>query len=50
MLVVLVCAPPPTAWASGHGPVFGAATPTLGRGGWSVDQAWTVRAGEDEQR
>jgi hypothetical protein len=31
--------------ASGHGPVFGAATPTLGRGGWSVDQAWTLRAG-----
>jgi hypothetical protein len=26
--------------ASGHGPVFGAATPTLGRGGWSFDQAW----------
>jgi hypothetical protein len=35
------------AWASGHGPVFGAATPTLGRGGWSVDQAWTYRLGED---
>jgi hypothetical protein len=27
-------------YASGHGPVFGAATPTLGRGGWSFDQAW----------
>jgi hypothetical protein len=26
--------------ASGHGPLFGAATPTLGKGGWSVDQAW----------
>ena len=25
--------------ASGHGPVFGAATPTLGKGGWSFDQA-----------
>jgi hypothetical protein len=35
------------AWASGHGPVFGAATPTLGRGGWSVDQAWTYRLGDD---
>lgn len=34
------------AHASGHGPVFGAATPTLGRGGWSVDQAWTYRVGE----
>jgi hypothetical protein len=36
--------------ASGHGPVFGAATPTLGRGVWSLDQAWTMRAGDDEQR
>ena len=26
-------------YASGHGPVFGAATPTLGKGGWSFDQA-----------
>jgi hypothetical protein len=39
-----------TAQASGHGPVFGAATPTLGRGGWSIDQAWTLREGEDEER
>jgi hypothetical protein len=36
--------------ASGHGPVFGAATPTLGRGGWSVDQAWTLRAGDENER
>jgi len=36
-----------TAHASGHGPVFGAATPTLGRGGWSVDQAYTFRAGDE---
>jgi len=41
---------PATAFASGHGPVFGAATPTLGRGGWSVDQAWTLRCGDEEQR
>jgi len=41
---------PTPAFASGHGPVFGAATPTLGRGGWSVDQAWTIRSGDDEQR
>jgi len=33
--------------ASGHGPLFGAATPTLGRGAWSVDQAWTVRFGDE---
>jgi hypothetical protein len=32
--------------ANGHGPVFGAATPTLGRGGWSVDQAYTFRAAD----
>jgi hypothetical protein len=36
--------------ASGHGPAFGAATPTLGRGGWSLDQAWTLRSGDDEQQ
>jgi hypothetical protein len=34
--------------ASGHGPVFGAATPTLGRGGWSIDQAYTFRGGDGE--
>ncbi len=28
------------AYASGHGPVFGAATPTLGKGAWQFDQAW----------
>ena len=39
-----------SAAASGHGPVFGAATPTLGRGGWSVDQAWTLRAGDEHER
>ena len=39
-----------TARASGHGPVFGATTPTLGRGGWSVDQAWTIRDAGADQR
>jgi hypothetical protein len=38
---------------SGHGPVFGNATPTLGRGGWQLDQAWMARIGrgvrDDEQ-
>src|SRR5437763_10788540 len=38
-----------SARASGHGPVFGSATPTLGRGGWSIDQAWTVRTGDDDE-
>jgi hypothetical protein len=28
-----------SAHASGHGPVFGAATPTLGKSGWAFDQA-----------
>ena len=31
------CAFVPHARAQGHGPVFGLATPTLGRGGWSLD-------------
>lgn len=33
--------------ASGHGPVFGGATPTLGRGGWQFDQAWMGRTTEE---
>jgi hypothetical protein len=36
--------------ASGHGPVFGATTPTLGRGGWSIDQAFTIRGGDEGER
>ena len=39
--------------ASGHGPVFGGAPPTLGKGGWQLDQAWMGRLGrgrmDDEQ-
>jgi hypothetical protein len=38
------------ALASGHGPVFGATTPTLGRGGWSLDQAITIRSGDGDER
>jgi hypothetical protein len=45
---VVFCARPVA--ASGHGPVFGAATPTLGRGGWSFDQAWTMRGGDEDER
>jgi hypothetical protein len=48
LLMALGCGAP--AFASGHGPVFGAATPTLGRGGWSVDQAWTLRGGDEDER
>jgi hypothetical protein len=44
--IALAAVAGPNIEASGHGPVFGAATPTLGRGGWSVDQAWTVRFGD----
>jgi len=48
--IVLSASTAGPAVASGHGPVFGAATPTLGRGGWSVDQAWTFRGGDEDQR
>ncbi len=47
LVVVVSLAISPDATASGHGPVFGAATPTLGRGGWSIDQAYTFRAADD---
>jgi hypothetical protein len=50
LLIAIAVGAPSSTYASGHGPLFGAATPTLGRGGWSVDQAWTLRAGDDEQR
>lgn len=33
--------------AAGHGPVFGGTTPTLGKGGWSLDTAWTLRTADD---
>ena len=41
-----------TVSASGHGPVFGGATPVLGRNGWQFDQAWMGRrdrTGDDDQ-
>jgi hypothetical protein len=34
--------------ASGHGPVFAGATPTLGKGAWAVDQAWMCKATQDD--
>jgi hypothetical protein len=49
LAVVLSLAISPPASGSGHGPVFGTATPTLGRGGWSIDQAWTLRAGDEDE-
>jgi hypothetical protein len=50
LLITLALALPANAVASGHGPVFGAATPTLGKGAWSFDQAWTMRVGEESTR
>ncbi len=44
--LIVLCALPRLAVASGHGPLFGAATPTLGKGGWQLDQAWMARLGE----
>lgn len=50
---LLLTAAPQVADASGHGPVFGGAPPTLGKGGWQLDQAWMGRIGQgrgdDEQ-
>jgi hypothetical protein len=46
LAVLLLLSVPRVAAANGHGPVFGAATPTLGKGGWQVDQAWFGRLGE----
>lgn len=38
---------PAAALASGHGPVYGLATPTLTQRGWTYDQAWMARVGDD---
>jgi hypothetical protein len=46
---LLIAGLPRLASASGHGPVFGAATPTLGKGGWQIDQAWLGRLVEGPQ-
>ncbi|HEY7500833.1 MAG TPA: hypothetical protein VH740_20080 [Vicinamibacterales bacterium] len=46
LAVFLLLSLPRMTMANGHGPVFGAATPTLGKGGWQVDQAWFGRLGE----
>jgi hypothetical protein len=46
---VIVVMWPAFAAASGHGPVFAAATPTLGRGGWGLDQAWTIRVSDADE-
>src|ERR1700754_1674729 len=43
---LLLAAAPKVAGASGHGPVFGGAPPTLGKGTWQLDQAWMGRVGQ----
>lgn len=48
-ILIAACLTTPSL-AAGHGPVFGAATPVLGRGGWSLDQAWTFRSGDQGQQ
>ena len=45
-MLLLGASVPSAALASGHGPVFGAATPTLGKGGWSFDQVWMGRTSD----
>lgn len=53
LAALLLSASPQHTAASGHGPVFGGAPPTLGKGGWQLDQAWMGRVGhgrsDDEQ-
>lgn len=44
---LLVIAASSGVYASGHGPVFGGATPTLGKGGWQFDQAYMARTTEE---
>jgi len=45
---LLIAAFPHALSASGHGPVFGGATPTLGKGGWQLDQVWMGRLGDGQ--
>ena len=47
LLVPLIL--PASVFASGHGPIFGFATPTLGKGGWSLDVAAMDRIAGSEQ-
>ena len=53
IVIAATATTPRFAAASGHGPVFGGAPPTLGKGGWQLDQAWMGRLGQgrsdDEQ-
>jgi hypothetical protein len=48
-LLLLLSAAPLPVLASGHGPVYGLATPTLGEGGWSLDVAAMDRITADSR-
>src|SRR5919197_2547189 len=37
LVTVALAAVHPSGAAQGHGPIYGLSTPTLGKGGWSVD-------------
>lgn len=43
LAAMVVASGPVPGWAQGHGPIYGLSTPTLGRGGWSVDVAAMTR-------
>lgn len=45
-LLVAALGLPTRSVASGHGPVYGLATPTLGKGGWSLDLAVMGKKGD----
>ncbi|MDX1578191.1 MAG: hypothetical protein R3266_06890 [Gemmatimonadota bacterium] len=49
LTAVVVAAAPPSIEAQGHGPIYGLSTPTLGRGGWSVDVASMARLVESRE-
>jgi hypothetical protein len=48
VLTAVMADAPQWAFASGHGPVFGLATPTNGQGAWSFDFAVMGRIGEED--
>jgi len=48
VLLAALAALAESAWASGHGPVFGLTTPTNGKGGWSLDLGLMGRKGAQD--
>lgn len=47
--LAMACAVPAALLAQGHGPAFGLSTPTLGKGGWSLDVAAMSRLVGDRE-